>query len=47
MEHLVLKRIIEETQTKTNEFLNLNDDNQCNITQSKSGNFENIWLITI
>ena len=32
-----LKKIIEETQTKTNEFLNLTHNDQYNITESKSG----------
>jgi len=40
-----LKKIIEETQAKTNEFLNSTHNDQYNITESKSGNFENIWLL--
>ena len=40
-----LKKIIEEAQTKTNEFLNLNHNDQFNINETKSGVFENIWLL--
>ena len=40
-----LKEIIEETQAKTNEFLSSTHDEQYNINESKSGNFENIWLL--
>ena len=40
-----LKKIIEETQTKTNEFLNSTHNDQYNIAEYKSGNFENIWLL--
>ena len=40
-----LQCIIDESQKKTNEFLNNEKNEQINITESKGKNFENIWLL--
>ena len=40
-----LKDVIRESYKKTNEFLNLNNNDEIHITEQKGGSFENIWLL--
>ena len=40
-----LKNIISETQEKTREFLDISEEEQFNVLETKDGDFENIWLL--